>query len=63
MQTYRAWVNQPSTQQVHHNLHGTKCIVQDKGGPIVTIWFTDGPIHSMRINRQAIVRIHISSAG
>ena len=26
---YRAWINQPSTAQPHHNLHGRYCIVAD----------------------------------
>jgi len=62
MQTYRAFINQPSTLQDHHKHHGKRCIVQDTGASMVTVWFTEGAIHSMMIDRLAVSRLNISSA-
>lgn len=63
MTTYRAWINQPSTLQSHHKMHGLRCIVQDDGNEYLRVWFTDGDTHSAMVNRSALSRIHISSAG
>ena len=60
---YRAWINQPSTQQPLHRLHGVRCIVQDDGSQSVTIWFVDGPVHSMQALRQCVSRVKLSAAG
>lgn len=47
MRVYRGWVNQPSTHQPLHSLHGKKCIViHDRPGN-VRLWFTEGEIHSV----------------
>lgn len=54
---YRAWINQPSTAQPHHNLHGRYCIVADTKEPFVRAYFTEGPIHSTMISRLAISRV------
>lgn len=62
MKIYRAWINQPATTQQLHNLHGTKCIVEDDGGWCVTIYFTEGDTHSMEVLRQCISRIYGSDA-
>lgn len=59
METYRAWINQPSTLQPLHNLHGKRCIVQDTGEDYVYIWFTEGNVHSMRVSRLCFSRIHV----
>jgi hypothetical protein len=59
---YRAFINQPSTLQPLHKLHGQRCIVDDKGDDDVTLYFTDGPIHSMTALRQCISRLHLSAA-
>jgi hypothetical protein len=59
---YRAWINQPSTLQALHYLHGHHCIAQDKGEDHVRIFFTEGPVHSMRVPRQSISEIHLSKA-
>jgi hypothetical protein len=59
---YRAWINQPSTLQPHHDLHGQRCIVHDTGDQYPTIYFTDGPVHSMQMNRLCFSRINLSSA-
>lgn len=52
---YRAWINQPSTLDPDHALHGKRgIVVDDKGEAFVTIYFTEGPAFSMRIARRAI---------
>jgi hypothetical protein len=62
MSIYRAWINQPSTLQPLHHLHGQRCIVDDKGDQSVTLHFTDGDVHSMTALRQCISRIYLSDA-
>lgn len=62
MKIYRAWINQPSTLQPLHNLHGKRCIVHDTGDQSVTLYFTDGDVHSMTALRQCISRIYLSYA-
>lgn len=56
MTIYRAWINQPSTQQPLHDLHGTHCIVNDLDDNCVDIYFTEGDVYSMRVSRQCISR-------
>jgi len=63
VKTYRAWINTPSRLDPLTYLHGTKCIVQDDGQPgAVTVWFTEGDVHSMILPRRAIVKIKLSAA-
>lgn len=62
MNTYRAWVNQPSNLQPLHDFHGKNCIVNDSGDVTVTIWFTHGPVHSIVVPRNCVSRIHLSAA-
>ena len=62
MSNYRAWVNQPSTLQPLHHLHGRHCIVHDKGEQSVTLYFTEGDLHSTTALRQCVSRVHLSSA-
>ena len=62
MTIYRAWINQPSTLQPLHDRHGQRCIVNDTGDQSVTLYFTDGDVHSMTALRQCISRIHLSAA-
>lgn len=62
MSIYRAWINQPSTLQPLHHLHGTACIVHDTGDQSVTLYFTSGDVHSTTALRQCISRVHLSSA-
>lgn len=52
---YRAWINQPSTLQPDHALHGKRgIVVDDTGGDYVRIYFTEGPAFSLRIARLSI---------
>ena len=60
---FRAWINQPSTLQPLHKLHGTKCIaVEDRPGN-VRLYFTDGAIHSMDADLLCVSEVKLSSAG
>jgi hypothetical protein len=51
---YRAWINQPSTLQPHHDLHGRRCIAVDECNRYATIYFTEGEKFSMRIDKLCI---------
>lgn len=59
---YRAWINQPSTSQPLHYIHGKRCIVHDEGDFTVDVWFTEGPTHSMRVLRACVYRIKLNAA-
>ena len=59
--TYRAWINQPSTLQPLHALHGKYCIAQNTGGGGVRLWFTEGPVHSMDAMRLWISECYLSA--
>jgi hypothetical protein len=59
---YRAWINQPSTEQQLHRLHGVTCIAVDYGEPSLTLYFTDGDTHSTTALRQCVSKIKLSSA-
>lgn len=48
----RKWINQPSTSQQLHKLHGTQvlCAENEIDSPLfVTIYFLNGPVISMRV--------------
>lgn len=62
MKIYRAWVNQPSTLQPLHHLHGKHCIAQDSQELTVRLWFTEGDTHSMQAPRECINQIKLSAA-
>jgi len=53
---YRAWINQPSTLQPLHHLHGKYCIAVDKGKSYktVTLYFTEGEIYSILAPRSSV---------
>ena len=61
---YRAMINQPSKLQDNHKHHGKIGIFiddNDKFG-FGRIYFCSGSIHSMRIHKNCIDRIKLSSA-
>lgn len=63
MKIYRALINQPSTKQPHHKLHGTTVIVEDSGnGDTPRVHFTEGAVHSMLMAKNCFDRIKLSSA-
>jgi hypothetical protein len=56
---YRGWINQPSTLQPLHRLHGERVIVNPNGGTgphTVQVRFIRGPIHSMVIDKLCVSR-------
>jgi len=50
----RMWVNQPSTLQPDHALHGVNVLMLDEPGDYVYVWFVSGPIVSQRIARLSL---------
>lgn len=58
----RVWINQPSTLQPHHKLHGKYAIAIPEEGPVCDIHFTEGDVHSMRIQKLCISVVKLSSA-
>lgn len=50
----RMWVNQPSTLQPHHSLHGECVLAEDEGGETTRVWFTHGVVISMQIPNTAL---------
>lgn len=51
----RCWINQPSTLQEHHKLHGQNVLMEDKGiSNTVKIYFTSGEVVSMIIGRNCL---------
>lgn len=51
----RCWINQPSSLQPHHNLHGVRVLVAEDESPAYPrIYFLDGPVHSLTISRLAL---------
>jgi len=61
---YRGFINQPSTLQPCHHLHGKYCIVLDPGltSDSVVVCFTVGDIRSAQIPRLCVSRVKLSSA-
>lgn len=50
----RMWINQPSTLQPLHELHGTNVLVNVDLSPYPQVWFLDGPVISMKCDRNAL---------
>jgi len=55
----RYWINQPSTLQPHHNMHGENvlCDMDDpayEGRPVIQVWFLHGAVWSADIMRNAL---------
>lgn len=59
---YRAWINQPSTLDPLHHLHGMKCIAWNDRPGNVRLFFTEGPVHSMDAKPLWITKVKLSSA-
>lgn len=60
---YRAWINHPSNHTDLHKFHGKTCIAHDIGEASITVYFTEGPIHSMTVLRENVSQMKLSSAG
>jgi hypothetical protein len=51
----RYWINQPSTHQTAHALHGRRVLGPEKlTDEIVEVYFIDGPVISARLPRTAL---------
>jgi len=50
----RMWINQPSTQQIDHKLHGTLVYAVMERGQCATVYFLRGPIISQRVFKNAL---------
>lgn len=52
----RYWINQPSTLQPDHTNHGKLVLAFEdlRGDDYCTCYFTEGPVISQRINKQAL---------
>lgn len=50
----RMWVNQPSTLQPLHTLHGTNVLAHPEHGDTWRIYFTTGPVISQQAPRLAL---------
>ena len=60
----RAWVNQPSTLQPYHKLHGRRgiavpCSYDER---LARLYFVDGSVESTMINTLALEIVKLSSA-
>jgi streptomycin 6-kinase len=50
----RMWVNQPSTLQPLHSLHGTNVLAAPEGEGLFRIWFLAGEVVSQQAPRAAL---------
>ncbi len=50
----RMWINQPSTLQQHHALHGLNVLAECQEGQYTTIWFLSGDVYSMDISKMCL---------
>lgn len=50
----RVWINQPSTSQPFHRLHGTRALAVRESQNIARIYFLSGPVVSQQISTVAL---------
>jgi hypothetical protein len=50
----RMWINQPSTSQPHHTLHGERVLAVFEYGETYRIYFLRGNVVSQQIATQAL---------
>lgn len=50
----RMWVNQPSTRQSHHHLHGERVLAVREHGDTYLIYFLHGDVVSQQIPASAL---------
>lgn len=50
----RMWINQPSSLQKHHVLHGTRVLAIRETSVVYRVWFLDGPIISSQVPALAL---------
>lgn len=52
----RMWINQPSTLQDHHKLHGTNVLATHETGDLWRVYFLSGSVVSMVMNLRCLSR-------
>ena len=50
----RMWINQPSSLQQHHNMHGTNVLASPESQTVTQIFFLSGPLISQQISPLAL---------
>ncbi len=50
----RMWINQPSTLQEFHYLHGTNVLAKHEYGDTMRIYFLSGNVISQQISRSTL---------
>lgn len=50
----RMWINQPSTLQPFHKLHGSNVLALPDGGDFVRVYFVSGDVISQLIPKLAL---------
>ena len=50
----RMWINQPSTNQPFHHLHGTRVLAEWEDDNVQRIWFLSGDIVDQQILESAL---------
>lgn len=50
----RMWVNQPSTYQQYHKLHGINVLAEYHDGELVRVWHVSGPIVHQQMDNLAL---------
>lgn len=52
----RMWINQPSTQQTYHDLHGTNVLAVYERPNFYRVYFLSGPVVSQEVSALALSR-------
>lgn len=50
----RMWIDQPSTLQPHHALHGTNVLAEHEFGDTMRIYFLSGAVSNQQISKMAL---------
>lgn len=59
---YRAKISQQGSSDPFHHMNGKPCIAVDNGENTVTVYFTEGEVHSMMVPKRYISRAYLSDA-
>lgn len=50
----RMWINQPSSLQRYHHLHGALVLAEHEHGTTWRVWFTSGEVVSQQVTSDAL---------
>ena len=50
----RMWIDQPSTLQPLHSLHGTNVLAQPETDKVMRVYFLSGDVISQRVPNEAL---------